>query len=107
MRQVFGNGYMTDEGFISIDDMNNMARDLDLAVIPVNVPINHAVSLQNSEWYNVELTGKNQLPPFLAFIVGANYGDPARGRRRDQCFAESGHRAARRGNGWSASGVFR
>ncbi len=77
MRQVFGNGYMTDEGFISIDDMNNMARDLDLAVISVNVPINYANPLQNSEWYEIELTGKNQLPPFLAFIVGANYGDPA------------------------------
>ena len=45
--------------------------------ISVNVPVNPADATQNQEWREVTLTGVNELPPFLAFIVGANYGDPA------------------------------
>lgn len=75
--QVFGNGYMTDNGFITIDDMNNMAKEFDLAVVPVNVPKNPLDDTQNEEWELINLTGKNQLPPFIAFVVACNHGDPS------------------------------
>lgn len=75
--QVFGNGYMTDNGFITIDDMNNMAKEFDLAVVPVNVPKNPLDDTQNEEWELINLTGNNQLPPFIAFVVACNHGDPS------------------------------
>ena len=68
---------MTDEGFITVEDMNNMAKELDLAVVPVNVPINPDNATQNQEWRNVNLTGSNELPPFIAFVVACNHGDPS------------------------------
>ena len=69
--QVFGEGHTDQKGdFISQEEMNSWAKLYDVACVPFNVPINPAVANQN--------IAINQFSePFIAFVVGCDYGGDA------------------------------
>tara|TARA_R110000851_G_scaffold191416_1_gene342025 strand:+ start:1741 stop:5445 length:3705 start_codon:yes stop_codon:yes gene_type:complete len=75
INQVFGQGYFdaNDDRFYSIEDLNNLAKEFDLAVVPVNVPINPAIDNQNFNWFQNDYA-LNQQPPFIGFISAQHSG---------------------------------
>lgn len=71
INQVFGAGFTDSNGdFISQEEMNSWAKLYDVAVVPFNVPINPADATQNADIKKFDI-------PFVAFIVGCDYGADA------------------------------
>ncbi len=71
--QVFGEGY-TDYisgEYITIAAMNEMAKNADLAIVPVNVPSNADDPTQNEEHLTNNFDFGTQ-PPFVGFVIACN-----------------------------------
>ena len=70
INQVFGQGHTINGEYISLEVMNSWAEDYDVAVIPLNVPINPNDPTQNE--------GINQMiQPFVCFVSACNVGQTA------------------------------
>lgn len=66
--QVFGEGHFdNDNNWISIEEMNSWAELYDVAVLPLNVPINPADATQNQDIKQFNI-------PFVCFVIACNYG---------------------------------
>tara|TARA_R110002072_G_scaffold6279_10_gene37347 strand:+ start:2041 stop:5559 length:3519 start_codon:yes stop_codon:yes gene_type:complete len=71
INQVFGEGHTLADGtFISIEEMNSWAEEYDVAVLPLNVPINPADATQNQDIKKFNI-------PFVCFVIACNYGTDA------------------------------
>ena len=81
INQVFGGGYYNEleNRFISVEEMNQMAKDADIAVVPVFTPINPNDLNQNIDYFSSTWGGiqDGTTPPFVGLICACNYGDPA------------------------------
>ncbi len=78
--QVFGAGYFDvgDDRFYSIDDLNDMAKELDIGVVPVNTPNNPNDNTQNAGWrFNNYVEADLQQPPFIGFVSACKSGNSA------------------------------
>ena len=68
INQVFGEGYVDANGtFISIEEMNSWSELYDVAVLPLNVPVNPNDANQNADINKFNI-------PFVCFVIACNYG---------------------------------
>ncbi len=77
INQVFGAGYfdVNDNEYKSVSDLMALAKEFDLAVIPVNPPQNPADINQNAEWFENDFPALDSQPPFVGFISAQRAGD--------------------------------